>query len=204
MKRSTLMIAGLAVCLAGAAAAKERKFDPLQVYVGISGMHTKIPITAEANQPGIVHTQEVAMYRRHWEAIKGRARLFQPIDLKEQWTEASFTFLPGATGKVVIKLGAKWFDPKDEKRLVCFDDISVSGVELANPGFEEGKDGNIVGWQLGSRKTKSMAASSGGHNGGKCAKLSLYDFAFLYQTIEVTADQPVTVKFWYKVSAAAK
>lgn len=201
LKRCLPAVAIFALCLAGVAeAGKESGFAPLHLYVGINGMHTKIPITADENQTGIIHEQEVAMYRRNWEAIKGCARVFQPVDLSEQWTKASFTFLPGASGKVMIKLGAKWFDPRDEKRLVYFDDIQVTGVTLQNPGFEEAEDGNIVGWEIGSRKTKSLAPADGGRDGGKCLKLCLYDFAFLYQNIEVEADKPVTVTFWCRVT----
>jgi len=202
MKRHVLMMVVLALCLAGTAEAGEkRKFQPLQVYVDINGAQAKIPITAKEDQPGIVHAQEVAMYRRQVEPMKGRARVFQPVELSDKWTEARFTFVPGASGKVMIKLGAKWFDPKDEKRLVYFDDINVSGVKLANPGFEKREDGNIAGWKL-SGKTKSLAPANGGHKGGKCARLSLYDFAFLYQNIEVKATQPITVTFWYRVTPA--
>ena len=181
-----------------------RTFEPLQVYVAINGAGSGIAITAAENQPGIVHAPEVAMYRRQKEAMKGRARVFQPDNLGSQWMQAQFTFTPGASGKVKLKLGAKWFDPTDERRQVFFDDISVTDVDVQNPGFEREEAGSIADWQLDSRKTRSMAPCGGGRNGGKCARLSFYDFARLHQEIDVTADQPVTVTFWYRVSPEAE
>ena len=185
-----------------ATATRKRRFPPLTLYVAINGMRDRIPITANENQFGIVHHQEVAMYARFREAMEGNARTFEPVEVSDQWAQSRFTFVADKTGDVMMKLGAWWFNAEDEWRRVCFDDIRVTGVTLNNPSFEEEKDGSISGWGVEAERHKTLSAGDGGRNGGKCASLGFFDFARLTQTFEVEANKPVTVTFWYRTAPA--
>ncbi len=67
-----------------------------------------------------------------------------------KWVKASFSFIPEADGKIVIRLTSNWSRSKGKKDLnahwVYYDMVTAEGIKLVNGDFEKAKNGKPMGW----------------------------------------------------------
>jgi hypothetical protein len=102
------------------------------------------------------------------------------------------SFIPDKDGTVILYLMGNWYMPKDEKTnlpiWIQFDEVTLTGAELKNSGFETvDEKGKVANWNLQGELVKGKAQA--GDNSVKvwCNKRAS-------QVINVTKDQPVTIK----------
>lgn len=124
------------------------------------------------------------------------------------WLDNQITFTPAADGPVEIFLNGPWVPGPDGKiaRLeVLWDDFSVRGAELTNPGFEDVADSTFAGWVysygIPLSATEWPLATAMARTGKKAAA-SWHDRP-LAQIIHVKAGQPVTLIVHAKSAAPA-
>lgn len=110
----------------------------------------------------------------------------------EVWEDMEVSFIPDKDGTVILNLKGYWYMPKGEKNNVPiwiqFDEVTLTGAELKNGGFETvDEKGKVANWNLQGELVKGKAQA--GDNSVKvwCNKQAS-------QIINVTKDQPVTIK----------
>lgn len=110
----------------------------------------------------------------------------------EVWEDMEVSFIPDKDGTVILYLMGYWYMPKGEKTnlpiWIQFDEVTLTGAEVKNGGFETiNENGKVADWNLQGELVKGKAQA--GDNSVKvwCNKRAS-------QVINVTKDQPVTIK----------
>lgn len=117
----------------------------------------------------------------------------------KDWTEYEFTFTPDKSGKVSLSLLGPWYKPQDAQQIVPiwmgYDNVTVTGATLANPDFEDlNEKGEFNGWSGNiTNIIKEVPDAKSGKN-----YIRVWHNLPMRQTMTVTQDQMVTVKFSIK------
>lgn len=112
----------------------------------------------------------------------------------DKWTKATFSFIPEADGKVVIKLMSNWSKSKGKKDMnahwIYYDMITVEGATLKNGDFEKASKGKPAGWSCPS--TSQYITSGLDFISGKAAVKAWHNMR-CSQAITVKKGQKVTI-----------
>jgi hypothetical protein len=110
----------------------------------------------------------------------------------EVWEDMEVSFIPDKDGVVILSLMGAYYKPKDEKInipiWVQFDEVTITGAELKNGGFETvDNNGKVANWSLDGELIKGKAQT--GDNSVK-----VWTNKRASQNVNVTKDQLVTIK----------
>lgn len=129
------------------------------------------------------------------------------------WKEASFTFKPHKSGRVVIALLGSYYRVNSSSKelypiLISYDDIKVEGATLKNPSFEDSDaTGKPADWNLTDTenslppiddRNRAMVVTGNAVNGEKA--LRVWHNSRATQSLQVEAEKPVTISFSYRLA----
>jgi hypothetical protein len=110
------------------------------------------------------------------------------------WQQASFSFTPDKTGKVLLQIKGEWRVASGstgtlKQVWMLYDDFEVKNAELRNSGIDGGTDG----WKLGG---DAQYVADLGHAKPGCIKA--WQGGQAVQELTVKAGQEVAIGFWFR------
>ncbi len=147
-----------------------------------------------------------------WAGAKAPKTLSGAFPAGAAWKEGSITFVPSQTGKVLLFLKGPFASIPGGSGLkpvfADFDEVSASGAEIANGGFEKNSGGRRVsGWGTSDVPTsnppvteelRSSVAEGDAKEGVWFARV--WHNSYFIQYLEVQKDVPVTLRFSFRLA----
>ena len=182
-KMLTLVLSVAAVCCMAQQA---------EVRIDVDGLNNGVALTPVSSPPLYVGNASWLSDKKECYLVVAGGKI------TKDWTEMEFSFMPENDGTVALILRGPWYKPGTEVNnmpvWVAYDDLSATGAEIKNPGFEEGNpdaSGFFNGW--GGDPSNMVVGKDDSKSGKNYVKV--WHNVPVTQNIVVKKGQKVTIKF---------